>query len=112
MVEGARRKEGLREQVSEFNNLFGANAPLTYTTKVKDAIASYSFLDCFMGEVLAHKGQHSRAIQSFDVAIAANPNCGWYFYLRGLSKIAIGDTLGGETDFVKSYQLGYLPHTK
>lgn len=76
--------------------------------KADNAKTSFAFIDCFMGEVLAMQGHHSRAILAFDDAIEANSTMGWYFYLRSVSKAATGDVSGSELDLQNAAMLGYI----
>jgi tetratricopeptide (TPR) repeat protein len=57
------------------------------------------------GREEARKGQYERAIREYDEAIKQWPNLPEALYLRGIAKLNIGDTAGGEADLAKAASL-------
>jgi hypothetical protein len=51
-----------------------------------------------MGRQFAADGQYERAIKEYDEALRLLPNFAEALYLRGLAKLKLGDTVGGEAD--------------
>jgi Flp pilus assembly protein TadD len=65
------------------------------------------------GKDLAQAGQYDEAIKKYDEAIKANPFSAEALYLRGIAKLKLGDTVGGEADVAAAAAIDpkYKPFT-
>jgi len=51
-----------------------------------------------LGLVALKQGQYERALQEYNAALAINPQAARAYYGRGIAKMKMGDTRGGQAD--------------
>lgn len=95
MLRQKQRNEQLQQLLTLINNVI--------KTSPSNACAFYN-----RGRVLAMMGNNAEAIDSYSMAIAANPELGEAYFNRGLLRLAAGDKALGNDDLSKAGELGMM----